>query len=168
MGDWKAEVEQVRAEHSANRSAYTGLKGGDNPGRIADAMNDPREVSTTTAYRPVTISEVYDALGQSAIAKIQAAVEDYAVAANAAQRATAAAGVEFYGRLTDIGTVDVTPHSTGRASLDAAIAAGYLTAEQGADLVAVGTEAVPVKQTLWQVWGWDHSITIKHVEEALA
>ena len=158
------EVELVKAELAANPAQYAGL----NVGRIVDVMNNPRQTGTAATYRAVTVQEAYDALGKDTIAKLQAAVEDYAVAANAAQRETAAAGVELYGRLTDIGSVAVEPGSTGLASLDAAVTATYLTVAQRDALVRLGTSTVPILQTLWQVWGWTHSITIALVEEALA
>ncbi len=158
------EVELIKAELAANPTLYAGLPAH----RIVDVMNNPRETGTVTIYRPVATSEVYDACSKITLAKLQAAVEDYAVATNAAQREAAAAGVEFYGRLTDIGSVDVTPGSTGRRSLDAALAAGYLPAAEAGAIVAVGSDVEAVKQTLWQVWGWTHSVTIALVEEALA
>jgi hypothetical protein len=114
----------------------------------------------------VTLGEVYDAISKITIAKLQAALEDYAVATNEAGRTKAAAGVELYGRLTDVGSVEVAAGTTGRACLDAAVTAAYLTASEREAIVALGTQTEPVKATLWQVWGWDHSVTIALVEEA--
>jgi hypothetical protein len=65
-----------------------------------------------------------------------------------------------------VGGVEVEPGAVGRVELDAAAVNGYLTAAEVAALVALGTVTQPVKATLWQQWGWDHSVTIALVEEA--
>lgn len=155
-------LEQVQQELAGG--AYTGLRAD----QITDAMNQPVQTSTTTAYRTVSTAEVYDAISATSKAKLSLAAEDYAAAANEAQRTAAAAGVAIYERLSLTGGADVTPGSVGRSELDAAASNGYLTSAEVAAIVALGTTVVPVLQNCWQRWGWDHSVTIGLVEEALS
>lgn len=155
------ELEQVQQELSGG--AYAGLR----PDQIVDAMNQPVQTGTTTTYHVVTTREVYDAISAASKAKLSLAADDYAAAANEAQRTAAAAGVAIYDRLGMTGGVDIAHGSKGRAELDAAAASGYLSAGEVAAIAALGTTEVPVLQNCWQRWGWGHSVTIALVEEAL-
>ena len=155
-------IEQVAAELA--KPEYAGMMDRD----CVDAMNRPREVGTATQYRPVTIEEAYDAIEPATIAGLALALEAYASAPQEDDKVAAAAGAALYERLTGVGTIGVATGTEGRAALDAAQAAGYLTAEEHAAIVAIGTEETPVMETLWQTWGWDDSITLEQVEEARA
>lgn len=155
-----AEVDLVKAELAANPALYTGLPAH----RIVDVMNDPREVGTATTYRAVTAEEVANAAPEGLV-KIQKAAGDYEAATNAAELAAALPGATLAARLTVVGNVEVAPGSQGRAMLDAAVPAFLKAAERNA-IAALGTVTQPVKATLWQQWGWSHSVTIALVEEA--
>jgi hypothetical protein len=158
------DIQTISAEIAAHFEAYSGL-----PEReIVDAMNTPRKTGSTVTYRAVESGEAYDAISADSKAKLQKAAEDYSAAANAAQRAAAAAGVALYDRIGLIGSVEVEQGTAGRAELDAAVTNGYLLAAERDAVVALGTVTVPTMQTLWQAWGWSSSVTIAQVEEALS
>ena len=144
------------------RPEYKGL----DDAAAVDALNNPRQVATQTVYRAVTMEEVCDAIGQGALAELALSLETYAAAPQEADRQAAVPGAALYERLTGIGTVNVAPGSEGRAVLDAAQVAGYLSADELAAIVAIGTGEVPVLESFWQTWGWDESVRLAQVKEA--
>lgn len=155
-----ADVDTVRAELTAHPELYSGLSAAG----IADAMNAPRQTGTATTYRAVTVSEVAG-VATTGLVKVQKAAGDYEAAETPSELAAALPGAAVAAALTVAGSIAVEPASPGRALLDAAVPT-FLTTGELAAIVTLGTIATPVLQTLWQAWGWTHSVSIALVQEA--